>query len=344
MRNHTRSRLARAVHSDPYVTGQTMSSVERVRPPVQTTDLLAGWAPTLVPANVDDVGAMSDAPVLGAYEVIGLLKSGGMGGIYAARHVKTGERVALKVLNPRLCTQRDLVERLFFELEVSRKVGHQCLVDIRERGVSLEGTPFLVMELIDGENLGDLAERGRIEIGAVAAIGAQISDAMAATHDRRIVHCDLKPDNVIVMYRHGLAGWPMIKVVDFGVARFLDRPGDGTIAGTPLYMAPEQWSGEVEARSDVYGLGVMLYELATGTTPFNGSLAEVATQHAEELPLAPSVRRADIPDQLEDLVLRMLAKEPGMRPRMVDVSRALTDLAFAMPPGARVVEAYDLAC
>jgi serine/threonine-protein kinase len=336
MRNHTHPRVARPLHCEPGVTGDLLHGVPRARPGVRTTDLLACPAPPTAP----DAAA---PPMLGAYPVVGLVQAGGMGGVYVGRHVLTGERVALKVHNPRMSAQPDLVNRLFGELDVSRRVGHDGLVTIRDRAVAADGTPYLVMELIDGENLGDLAERGRIEIGAIAAIGAQVSDALAAMHERRIVHCDLKPDNVLVLYRHGLAGWPTIKVVDFGVARFLDRHVDPTVAGTPVYMPPEQWSGDVEPRSDVYALGCTLYELLTGRTPFDGSLVELLTAHTEQRPESPSVRRPGVPLALEHLVLRMLAKEPGLRPRMADVSRQLTDLAFALPPGARSVEPIALA-
>src|SRR6185503_4457495 len=143
-----------------------------------------------------------------------------------------------------------------------------------------------------------------IEIGALAAIGAQVADAMAAAHERRIVHCDLKPDNVVVMYEHGLAGWPQVKVIDFGVARFLDRAVDPTVAGTPAYMPPEQWAGKVEPRTDVYALGCMLYELLCGVPPFSGTIVEVMAQHSECLPTVPSRRRTHVPAELEELILR----------------------------------------
>ena len=298
---------------------------------------------------VDGPGAQAPAvvvdapPTLGPYQVIGLVATGGMGGVYIARHGRTHERVALKVLSPRMAVQADLVARLFAEHEVSSRVGHHGLVTIRECAVSDDGIPYLVMELLDGENLADLLERGRIEIGAVAAIGAQVADSMAAMHDRRMVHCDLKPDNVVVLYEHGLAGWPRVKVVDFGVARFLDRAVDPTVAGTPAYMPPEQWAGRVEPRTDVYALGCMLYELLTGAPPFQGTIVEVMAQHAEVLPDAPSRRRAGMPAELDQLVMRMLAKEPGMRPRMAEVARALADLAFATPPGARELAVVTLA-
>lgn len=282
--------------------------------------------------------AGSPPPTLGPYHLVGLIATGGMGGVYVARHQGTHERVALKVLAPGRAHQDELVRRLFGELEVSHKVAHRGLVRIRDRAMSAHGVPYLVMELIDGENLAALQERGRIEVGAIAAIGAQVADALAAMHERRIVHCDLKPDNILVLYQDGLGGWPRIKVIDFGVARFLDRVGETTVAGTPAYMPPEQWAGEIEPRTDVYALGCALYELLVGATPFTGTIAEVLQAHREQLAAPPSRVRAGIPDALEDLVLRMLAKEPGMRPRMVEVARVLTDLAFATPPGARWVE------
>ena len=323
--------MAHALHGEPLVQDLT-PRLDLVRPRARTTDLMPALA-----ALAAEAPPAPARPMIGPYEVIGLLKAGGMGGVYVARHSRTGDRVALKVLEPAMACQPDLVRRLFGELDVSRRVGHHGLVTIRDRAISLDGRPYLVMELLDGENLGDLVGRGRIEIGAIAAIGAQVADAMAAMHERRIVHCDVKPDNVMVLYRHGLAGWPEVKVIDFGVVRFLDRQSDDTVAGTPAYMPPEQWAGDVEPRSDVYARGCTLYELLVGEAPFTGSLAAVMSQHTDRLPDPPSRRRTGIPVELEALVLRMLAKDPGMRPRMADVARVLTELAYAMPPGARIV-------
>lgn len=326
--------------SEVPVEAQANPPLQLVRPGRHTTQLLSGDAAPVIPTG----GFRIDAPpVLGPYRVVGLIATGGMGGVYVGEHALTGERVALKVLSPHLAVHDELVARMFGELEVSRRVRHHGLVKIREHAVSAEGVPYLVMELIDGENLASLLERGRIEVGAVAAIGAQVADALAALHDRGIVHCDLKPDNVIVMYQHGLAGWPEIKVVDFGVARFLDRPAEATVAGTPAYMPPEQWGGQPEARTDVYALGCLLYELLVGAPPFAGTVTEMATAHGELFPVSPAARRTGVPAELDELILRMLAKDPGMRPRMAELTGALTDLAFAMPPGARVLHVITLA-
>ena len=204
-----------------------------------------------------------------------------------------------------------------------------------------EGLPYLVMELLDGENLGGLIERGPLALGAVLAIGAQVADAVAAIHEAGLVHCDLKPDNLMLLYQVGLAGWPAAKVVDFGVAREVGSVID-EIAGTPNYMAPEQWAGHVEPRTDVYGLGCTLFELLTGTPPFEGTLHEVKVAHCDHLPPAPSTRRA-MPPVLDRLIVRMLAKDARLRPRMAEVARVLTELAFEVPPGARVEPSVRMA-
>ncbi len=272
-------------------------------------------------------------PRLGDYRVLALLAKGGMGGVYLGEHVVTGERVAIKVLDARWAAHDSIVARLMGEYEVSQRVSHEGLVRIHAASQS-EDVPYLLMEVLDGENLASLLGRSQIELGAVAAIGAQVADAVAAMHDARVVHCDLKPENVMVLYRDGLAGWPRAKVLDFGVARFDESLAIQEIAGTPCYMAPEQWRGHAEARSDVYALGCLLYELATGRAPFEGPIAQVMADHHDRLPPAISTHRV-VPGSFDRLVSRMLAKEPGMRPRMNEIARSLADVAYAMPPGAR---------
>lgn len=271
-------------------------------------------------------------PVVGDYALVAQLARGGMSGVYLGQHLRTGARVAIKLLADQWVGHGGVVARLLEEHRLAQRIAHAGVVRVDLAARTDDGVPYLVMELVDGENLGGLLERGPLEVGAVAAIGAQVADAMAAVHAAGLVHCDVKPDNLMLLYREGLAGWPAVKVVDFGVTRAVGTVID-EIAGTPGYMPPEQWSGHAEPRTDVYALGCTLYELLTGAPPFEGTLHQVRSAHCDRLPVPPSGRRP-IPEALDRLIMRMLAKDLRLRPRMDEVARTLADLAFATPPGA----------
>ena len=262
----------------------------------------------------------------GEYEVLAPIARGGMGGVYLAAHVKTGERVALKVLDPLLASHADFASRLFAEHRLASSVRHPGLLEIRDARRSSDGLPYLVMEYLVGDTLGEIAERRRLGLGELIVICAQVAAALAALHAAGVMHCDVKHDNVFVL-EDGVGGWPRIKVIDFGVSRRISDPSeDGSIAGTPWCMAPEQWQGRPEAASDVYALGCMLYNLITGVAPFDGSLPELMTAHLEQRPMRPT-QLAPIPIALERLILRALAKDPADRPTMVELAGALTALA-----------------
>lgn len=261
---------------------------------------------------------------LGSYTVIAPLARGGTAGVYLAEHVVTKERVALKILDPFYCDNPDVVGRLLAERIVSERARHAGLLDVVFSDRSESGVPYLVMELLDGENLGALAERGRMELDAVMAVAAQIAGALSALHAAGVVHCDVKPENVFLLYETGQRGWPRVKVIDYGVARFTtESPDDAGIAGTPCYMSPEQWRGAPTPKSDVYSLGCLVYELVTGESPFHGTLPQLMLAHTEWLPERPSAMRSDVPAELERLIVRCLAKDPTMRPAMCDVEAAL---------------------
>ena len=261
---------------------------------------------------------------LGEYRVIAPLARGGTAGVYLAEHVDTGERVAIKLLDAYHANHTDIVDRLLAERVVSESVSHAGLLDVQDSGRSETNLPYLVMELLDGENLGDLADRGPIQLDAVLAIGAQIASALRALHGAGYVHCDVKADNVFVLYQTTLSGWPCIKVIDYGVARHVDHPdSDTTIAGTPAYMAPEQWRGAPIVQSDVYALGCLLYELVTGEHPFHGTLPQLMLAHCQQMAARPSTHRSDVPLELEHLIMRTMAKEPGMRPSMYELELEL---------------------
>lgn len=261
------------------------------------------------------------------YEVVAPIARGGMGGVYLAVHEVTGERAALKVLDPQFASQPEVVERLLAELDLASRTDHPGVVHIRGAAWSSDRVPYLVMELLEGETLGAICDRGPIELSSIAAICAQAASALAALHDVGVIHCDIKHDNLVVLDRH-INGWPRVKVIDFGVSRLVDEPlgDDPSVGGTPWCIAPEQWRGKPCPASDVYALGCLLYDLTTGHPPFDGSLPELMVAHLERRPSRPSWVRP-MPIALERLILRSLAKNPADRPAMRDVAIELGALA-----------------
>jgi len=263
----------------------------------------------------------------GEYSVVMPVARGGTGTVYLATSSLTNEKVALKVLDHQLAVYPELVARLDAEHAFASLASHPALVDIREARRTSDDVPFLVMEYLDGETLAAIADREELELPMIVAIGAQVASALAALHAAGVIHCDVKHENVFVLDQRD-AGWPRVKVIDFGVSRTVDEPPteDAAIAGTPWCMAPEQWRGAPTMQSDVYALGCILYDLTTGTPPFEGSLPELMLAHLEQRPARPSWLR-HMPIALERLILRMLAKDPAERPRMVEVAGELAELA-----------------
>lgn len=269
----------------------------------------------------------------GDYEVIAPLATGGMGGVFLASHLTTGKRVALKVLDPMFATHDEVVARLLSERTISARATHPGLVEIHAAHRSQEGVPYLVMEFLDGRTLAAIHGEGpgALDIGAIVGFGAQTAAALAALHDAGVVHCDVKPENIFVLNDRAWGTLPQVKVIDFGVSRRMDEapPSEASIAGTPAYMAPEQWRGNPSAASDVYALGCVLYELLTGEVPFDGSLPELMIAHMNKRPARPSWLRAGLPIDVERLIMRALAKDPAMRPTMQELARELGDLSDA---------------
>lgn len=270
--------------------------------------------------------------ILGNYRLLCMLASGGMSAVYLAED-RAGRRFALKVLDAAFSQSADIIERLVAEREVSRRVHHPGLIRIDECIQPPGQLPYLVMELIDGETLGEVPAQS-LRLGAISSIAAQLADALAALHVAGIVHCDVKPDNVMVTYECGLGGWPRVKLGDFGVARFEPHTAVDVVSGTPAYMAPEQWRGEVEPRTDVYGLGCLMYELITGRMPFEGTVQELAGAHLDQLPPRLATLRPATPPAFDRLVMRMLSKDASLRPSAGELAGRLAELAFALPPSA----------
>jgi serine/threonine-protein kinase len=286
--------------------------------------------------NPDHATWEIDAGRIGAYRVISAISHGGTSSVYLGEHRVTGERVAIKMLDAFYAGYGELVHRLLGERELASRVRHAGLIDIRGAGQTPDGVPYVMMAYLDGESLGAQLTRAALPIDAVTAIGAQIASAVAALHAAGIVHCDLKPQNVLVLREQGPGGGPRIKVIDYSVARRVDEPplDEGVIAGTPAFMAPEQWRGAPNEKSDVYALGCTMYELVTGQPVFSGTLPQLMRAHCERLPERPSTHRPEIPAELERIIVRSLAKDPAMRPTMAELEVELRRLVVVDVPAA----------
>jgi serine/threonine protein kinase len=212
--------------------------------------------------------ALSAPRVLGGKYALGrVLGSGTQGAVYEAENLLVGKKVAVKVMSRDLARDGSLRDAFLTEARITARVAHPHVVDVIDLGLDREGTPFIVMELLEGETLSEILERrGPLPLPYACELMAQVLEAVAAAHREGIVHCDLKPSNVFVSHRR--PDQPVVKVFDFGIAEGGMHTRRGG-AGTPLYMAPEQAVGaDVDARADVFAAGAMLYEMLTGEPPF----------------------------------------------------------------------------
>lgn len=261
---------------------------------------------------------------LGSYRLLSLLGEGGTGRVYLAKHLVSGSVVAVKVLRPELTVDRSAVRRFIAEARTVSQLGHPGLVrvvDVVEP--SANGPLFFAMEYLAGIDLRRELQGGSMPLLRAVGIGLQICDVLQAVHEAGIIHRDLKPGNIFLV-REGERD-DVVKILDFGLAK-LERPvGDGAasttsghIFGTPAYMSPEQAAGErIDRRSDLYSLGVILYEMFTARRPFEaGSFGGYVVQHVTTRPLRPSELSppgVPIPEEVDRVVLRCLEKNPSRR-------------------------------
>ncbi len=286
---------------------------------------------------VDVAMRMVGRTIAGKYRLIESIGQGGMGTIFEAEHALIGNRMAVKLLHEPFAASREPVQRLYREARATGAIGHPNIIQIFDVGETGEGTPFLVMELLKGESLGDHLEvNGPRPLGFVLDVGIQMLSALNAAHTAGIIHRDLKSDNVFLANSEEDEE-VRIKLLDFGVSKFTtpDQEGlkltqTGSVLGTPYYMSPEQASGmkDLDFRLDIYAAGVILYELLTGSVPhratnYNALLMEIITNDVSSF----AWQRPDIPPALESAILKAVSRDRRNRwPKALDFMGALVEI------------------
>jgi serine/threonine-protein kinase len=292
------------------------------------------------------VDAGLEGTTLGRYRVDRVIGGGGMGTVYAGVQQPLGRPVAIKVLRPELSSDAEIVGRFKREAELAASLSHPSIAQVTDFGVE-KGRAFIVMDLLDGESLADLLKReGRLSPRRVQRIAMQVLAALAMAHERGVVHRDLKPENVFVQR---VSGMELVKLLDFGIARMVDADvkmtSTGAVLGTPAYMSPEQARGKkVDARSDVFSLGALLYEALSGKRPFGGeNYHELMFAVVEQTP----PRILDAPPALVAVVERAMNKTAEARfesaKEMKDALEALADLPDDAPRSPQTRPVQDAA-
>jgi len=259
----------------------------------------------------------------GRYEILGTVGKGGMGVVYRARDRKLDEVVALKVLRREMMIQDEtLLDRFKQEIRLARKITHRNVLRTHDFGES-EGTPYISMEYLEGVTLKELVKnKGALPSGVGLSIAKQMCQGLEAAHHQGVVHRDIKPQNMLILPETG-----ELKVMDFGIARVSSMEAGasglttaGTVMGTPDYMPPEQaQGGAADFRSDIYSLGVVLYEIFTGKLPFTGdTIMKIILGHIQTPPIPPRMTNPRILPELEAVILRCMAKGPDARYQKVD--------------------------
>jgi hypothetical protein len=292
---------------------QPHALVELAKPPT----------PTPTPVRTES-GSLENFPVeFGDYRLIRRIGKGGMATVYEAQRRGTGEKLALKRPLSGFLDDKRFLERFSHEAELGRALHHPNIVRIVDRG-HVDSTPYFAMELIDGETLRDRLDReGRIDPALAAGITSRVAEALDYAHHKGVIHRDLKPTN-IMLDRHGA-----VKVMDYGIARAQFREGittTGGFIGTPQYSAPEAADGLTEPKSDIYSLGVVFFEMLTGSLPFpNENPYAALHSHKTAPPPTPSTLNYALTEEIDGIVLRLLSKDPSQRPTAEELLNQLTD-------------------
>jgi serine/threonine protein kinase len=271
------------------------------------------------------------------YQIIEELGRGGMGRVYKAVDTEVNEKIALKLIKPEIAADKKTIERFRNELKFARKIRHKNVCQMYDLSKE-EGSYYITMEFVPGDDLKSLIRRmGRLSPGQAITITKQVCDGLAEAHKLGVVHRDLKPQNIMID-QDGNA-----RIMDFGIARSLEGKGitgAGVMIGTPDYMSPEQVEGkETDQRSDIYSLGVILYEMVIGQAPFEGDTPfTIGIKHKSEAPKDPKELNPQIPDDLSRIILSCLEKEKDSRYQSADELRSeLKALDQGMPTTEKVI-------
>jgi eukaryotic-like serine/threonine-protein kinase len=263
----------------------------------------------------------------GRYVIEDVVGEGGMATVYKARHKLTDRPCAVKVMNPMMARDNVVRERFRREAKAAQILAHPNIIEIFDQGDTEDDTSYLAMELLEGEDLGYLISRGALPVGRALTIMVQMARALARAHDFGVLHRDLKPENIFICI--GPGGEDVVKLLDFGIARSLQDSrltGTGEMFGTPQYMAPERITSiDTGPSADLYALGILYFEMLTGRLPFDApDIPSFLFKHLQEKPPKLRTLAPEVPEALEDLVDRMLAKDPASRP--ADAHRVRLDL------------------
>jgi len=271
------------------------------------------------------------------YEIIEQLGTGGMGSVYRVEDKKIHEDVALKLIKPEIAADKKTIERFSNELKVARKIAHRNVCKMYDIGES-EGSHFITMEYVPGEDLKSFMRRAKqLSIPTVISIAKQVCGGLDEAHKLGIVHRDLKPSNIMIDKDGN------VHIMDFGIARSVKTEGitgTGVMIGTPEYMSPEQVEGkDIDQRSDIYSLGVILYEMVTGRVPFEGETPlSIARKHADKEPLDPKSINLQVPDDLSKLILKCLEKDKDSRFQSVaEIQSELENIEKGIPTTDRAI-------
>ena len=289
-------------------------------------------------ATAPGYASSSDLPAgfaVGEYRIEGVAGRGGMGVVYAAIQPVIEKKVAIKVLNAQLSSDRELVRRFVDEARAVNRIGHENIIDIFSFGQLPDGRQYFVMEYLAGATLAARLNRGDLPNSDFPIVLAQICEALEAAHAKKIVHRDLKPENVWISPSN--KGRPRVRLLDFGIAKLLET-GErtvtdvGAVMGTPHYMSPEQCNGRgVDHRTDIYAMGVLMYRLFAGQLPIQGqTYAEILAKQIVVTPDPPSTL-VSLPPALDKLIVSCLSKEPSARPQSAGELNAALAAIFGLP-------------